>query len=242
MIWNCKFTLQHYKEVLSYAKKQYTFQTFSEYVNSPKQSHAILLRHDVDYSIDKAFEMAKLESSLGIKSTYFVLLRASFYNPYSPTNTSHLKKILELGHEIGLHYDSTELSKEKFPYKKLKEEINQLEQIIDHKIFVIAQHNPTISPKLNKIPEKFLDVRESKIFKSIPYISDSVKNWRAGCMCNHIGKETILQILIHPIWWTQKQKTIDTILNEIVADYNIQISKAKKIHLKYLKDLKSIKN
>ena len=61
-------------------------------------------------------------------------------------------------------------------------------------------------------------------------------------MCNHIGKETILQILIHPIWWTQKQKTIDTILNEIVADYNIQISKAKKIHLKYLKDLKSIKN
>jgi len=242
MIWNCNFTIQHYKEVLEYAKKKYVFQTFSEYVNSTKQSDVILLRHDIDYSIEKALEMAKLESNLGIKSTYFILLRGLFYNPYSPTNTIHLKKIIELGHEIGLHYDSTYLSKEKFPYKKLKEEIKQLEQIIDNKIFVVTQHNPTVSSKLKKISKEFLDARESKIFQTVSYISDSVKNWRSGCMCKHIGNQKTLQILIHPIWWTKKPKTVDTILDEIVSYWATHINKAKKMHAKYLKDLESVKN
>ena len=239
MIWNCNFTIQHYKEVLEYAKKKYVFQTFSEYDNSPKQSHVILLRHDIDYSIEKAFEMAKLESDLEIKSTYFVLLHGLFYNPYSSTNTIHLKKIIELGHEIGLHYDSTELSKEKFPYKKLKEEIKQLEQIIDNKVLVVAQHNPTVSPKLRKISKEFLDARESKIFQTVPYISDSVKNWRSGCMCNHIGKQKTLQILVHPIWWTKKPKTIEKILDEIGGYWTTRINKVKKMYVKYLKDLES---
>jgi len=169
-------------------------------------------------------------------------LRGLFYNPYSSTNTIHLKKIIELGHEIGLHYDSTELSKEKFPYKKLKEEIKQLEQIIDNKVLVVTQHNPTVSLKLRKISKEFLDARESKIFQTVPYISDSVKNWRSGCMCNHIGKQKTLQILIHPIWWTKKPKTIEKILDEIGRYWTTRINNAKKMHVKYLKDLESAEN
>ena len=97
MNWHCDFSIRHYKEVLKHAKKRYSFLTFSEFSKSKKQNNVILLRHDIDYSIDKAFEMAKIESKLGIKSTYFVLLRSSFYNPYSIVNTSQLKKIIMPG-------------------------------------------------------------------------------------------------------------------------------------------------
>lgn len=241
MIQGCDFTLNHYKDVLEYAKKQYTFHTFSELPNLQKSENIILLRHDIDYSIETATVMAELESKLKIKSTYFVLLRGSFYNPYSPENTHNLKKILDLGHEIGLHYDSTELAKFDNPQEELKKEIKQLEQIIDNDVHIVTQHNPTVSPKLDKIPEQFLDARESEIYKSIPYISDSVKNWRSGCMCNHIGNERNLQILVHPIWWTKEKMSRNEILDDIVSYWEIQIKKAKDMHAKYLEDLGNTK-
>jgi len=239
MKFKCDFSIRHYQEVLEYGKKKYTFLTFSEFIKSSKKTNVILLRHDIDYSIEKALEMAKLESKMGIKSTYFVLLRGQFYNPYSIINTSHLKEIQNLGHEIGLHYDSTELSKEKSPHKKLKEEIKQLEWIMGKKISIVAQHNPTVSPKLKNIFHDVFDARESKIFKNLSYISDSVKNWRSRCMCNHIGEEETLQILIHPIWWEKTPKNIDKTLNGIVAFWKSEVNTAKKIHAKYLNDLKS---
>ena len=62
MNWHCDFSLRHYKEVLEYAKKRYSFLTFSEFSKSKKKTNIILLRHDIDYSIDKALEIAKLES------------------------------------------------------------------------------------------------------------------------------------------------------------------------------------
>jgi hypothetical protein len=69
------------------------------------------LRHDVDERLDSAIRLAELEHSRRIHATYFVLHTAGYYGP-SPGSTEHdrrlfpaLRRLQELGHEVGLHND-----------------------------------------------------------------------------------------------------------------------------------------
>jgi len=52
-----------------------------------------LLRHDVDVDVGAALEMAKVEKSLGVSSTYFLMLRPPVYNLMSRHNHQAVKKI-----------------------------------------------------------------------------------------------------------------------------------------------------
>jgi hypothetical protein len=47
-------------------------------LESPEKQ--VILRHDIDYSPNKAVEMAKIDYSLGIHSTFFFLVRGHWYN------------------------------------------------------------------------------------------------------------------------------------------------------------------
>lgn len=67
----------------------------------PKTRSICLLRHDVDHDIDKALQIGKIEHSLNIQSTYFVLHGAKYYK-----NKNFIKnclKLQDMGHEIGFH-------------------------------------------------------------------------------------------------------------------------------------------
>jgi len=61
------------------------------------------LRHDVDSRLDSALELAALEAGRGIRATYFVLHTAPYWN--EPGLIPRLKRLQELGHEVGLHND-----------------------------------------------------------------------------------------------------------------------------------------
>ena len=84
------------------------------------QSSFFILRHDVDRLPLNALDLAKIENSFGIKgSYYFRVVPESF-------NFDIIKKIEELGHEIGYHYEDVDLviksKKLKVKSKKLKVE------------------------------------------------------------------------------------------------------------------------
>ena len=55
-----------------------------------------------------------------------------------------------------------------------------------------------------------------EFLKNVYYISDSVQNWRRGCMCQHIDKNFNFQILTHPIWWNKISKTREELLNDFL--------------------------
>ena len=57
------------------------------------KDRVVILRHDIDYSLDKAVALAELERELGVSSTYFVLLTSEFYNLLSKDNLSKISKI-----------------------------------------------------------------------------------------------------------------------------------------------------
>ena len=63
------------------------------------------MRHDVDLSLEKALEMAKLESKLGIISTFFIRVNSTFIIYLKRVTMNIVTQILSLGHNLGLHFD-----------------------------------------------------------------------------------------------------------------------------------------
>ena len=79
--------------------------SFSDYHSWHDKEKPVILRHDLDYDISRAVSIAKIEHREGVKSTYFVLTTTDFYNVFSMENNKLLEELINLGHEIGLHFD-----------------------------------------------------------------------------------------------------------------------------------------
>ena len=73
--------------------------------SSPAGSPILLLRHDIDFDLEKAVELARVENRLDLRATYFVLVRTAFYNVFSADSTQRIRELLALGHRLGLHFD-----------------------------------------------------------------------------------------------------------------------------------------
>jgi len=222
----CDFSFRHYLEVLNYAKNTY------DYVGPLKDLHTdknkdsfIVLRHDVDISLEHALKIAQLEYDSELYSTFFILLHSPFYNALTKKNETIISKISSMGHEIGLHYDTDFLPKSlNNARQQIKNETRILENITGQKIISVTQHNPTTTKKLNpRLVAGFSDAMHNPLMKKSVYISDSVQNWRRGCMCNHVGKISKLQILTHPIWWQEVPTHLHLILENIKENYKLNI-------------------
>ena len=249
MINNCDFSLRHYFAVLDNARSNYNFiGSLRDLYDKKERKSFIILRHDVDISLEHALKIAKMESDHDLHSTFFILLHSQFYNALTKKNISIIRKISELGHEIGLHYDTSVLPKSFTSARlQLKNEVKILEDISDQKIISVTQHNPTTSTKLNlKLVSGFLDAMHNPLTKSSSYISDSVQNWRKGCMCNHVGLIPKLQILTHPIWWHEVSVTRDKILHKIKeyqkTDVDSEFKTLDKLYNTYLQNVQNNSN
>jgi len=210
----CNFTLKHYRNIISLAKnKGYIFSRFKDYDHNKDKKRLILLRHDVDIHIGNALTFAKIEKKLDVVSTFFIRLHAP-YNVFSFDNYSILKKIISLGHEIGLHYepDFFSIFNEKDIIQTFNRDRSVLENIINKKISGISTHEPNRSFSKLPLDELFLKkiklkyyAYQPKFVKELKYISDSGGRWREGCLCGFIKKEVPkISVLIHPVWWFNK--------------------------------------
>jgi len=206
---DCNFSLKHYKECLTLAKKKgYYFSTMKDYEKNINKKKVIFLRHDVDFSIENVINMSLIEEKLGITATYFFRIHAK-YNLLSYDNYKILQKILRLGHEIGLHHEvDFALLVNKDKEKMLKMAKKFLELITEQKIKGVTPHEPNRCKKLvtdSDLKGFEYEGYSPKFVKDIKYISDSSCRWREGCMCEFIKKGVPkLYILTHPIWWFDK--------------------------------------
>ena len=97
------FTYGAYKEMLN-SLRDHGYK-FADYINCDDYERCVILRHDIDDSVECALKMAQIEAAEKVKSTYFVLLTSEFYNVASKANKEKILEIKELGHDIGLHFD-----------------------------------------------------------------------------------------------------------------------------------------
>lgn len=182
----------------------------ASYYNWDKYDKSVILRHDIDYCIDKAVAMAKLEYEIGISSTYFVLITSDFYNVFSKENLAKLKSIIALGHEIGLHFDETCYDDLSDISGLILDEKSILEHAIGHEVRVVSMHRPS-----KDILEKHIEVKgminsySNLFFEEFKYLSDSRRRWREP-VNDIIASEEYkrLHILTHAFWYNEVEETL----------------------------------
>ena len=238
---NCNFSYGHYKETLEKIKETHDISTFGN--TSDKD---VILRHDVDASLEAALKMAELENKINVSSTYFILLSSEFYNPFTLESSKIIKKILKLGHKLGLHYNELFIIENRLEASQtLKKEIELLEQHFSTSIEAVAAHEPNLSQKLPiTLPNGVIDAYSDKFFKERKYLSDSAQNWREGCFCGHFEKYDQMQILTHPMWWSDNGKHRDEIMESFVNDgydkYAMDVKTATEKHALHFKNTNKV--
>jgi hypothetical protein len=185
---SCAFDLEHYRELLDAAKSGgYRFAFFDR----EPQRGDLLLRHDVDLSLDAALRLAELEAAAGAQATYFLMTRSVFYNLASSEGEHALARLRELGHRIGLHAIHPHL---------------ELDARFDP---VVAWHNP--DPQYLREPlDGAVNVMQPPYFDGDHYRSDSNQHWRSGCPHDDLaaGRFDWLQLLTHPEIWVYRGATM----------------------------------
>lgn len=217
-----EFTYDAYAKLIHAIQESYY--TITDYHNYRNVKTPCILRHDIDYSIEKAMRFAELEKELGIKSTYFVLVSSDFYNVFSHDNKAKIQQLIEYGHEVGLHFDETvydgcEAYEEKTVAFILKER-DLLEQVCNRKVSVVSMHRPSkkILEKNLKIPG-MINSYSKEFFQDFKYMSDSHMKWQEDVMIYIKEKQySKMQILTHAFWYREKACGIKELLKSFLKE------------------------
>jgi len=202
------FTLAGYREIVeALLRKGYEVRGFADAESGKRH---LILRHDLDMSIQMAVPMAELERAMGVSAVYFVLMRTEFYNPYAPASVRDLKRLLAWGHRIGLHFDPCLYDAERAALDRgAAEECAALESIIGQPVTEISLHRPGKTPQGKLIYGKQgalggrRQADEPIYFHDMAYCSDSRGGWHYGHPLEQraVADGRALELLTHPIWW-----------------------------------------
>ena len=201
------FTRKNFRRLLGLAKETYTPRT---YTNFKKDERFIILRHDLDTSVEAALKMAKIEYEEGVTATYCLHLHNKFYNLLEAQNTAQIREIQSIGHQIGLHFDVDyyQITNLELLEAWLQRESRFLEELFGQKIRVFSFHNPNkfalgckdwmYAGLINTYAAYFQD--------EVGYCSDSNGYWRHRSLEEVLTtrKDKQLQVLLHPEWWVDE--------------------------------------
>ena len=175
------FTIKKYKELISALKDAgYEFVTYAEYCEGLRTDKFIVIRHDVDRSVERARRLAEVELEVGVKASYY--FRDKFINE----NSDDIRYIESLGHEVGYHYEDLVMEKGDVDkaYARFMRNIEKMRQVAD--VRTITMHGAPTSrfdskdmwrvydyKKLGLIGEPQIDVDWNEMF----YLTDTGRSW-----------------------------------------------------------------
>lgn len=190
----------------------YRFSTFSEEANGKhkdKSEKWCLLRHDIDISMDFAVDMARIEHQVGASSTYFVMLRSPMYNLMSRHCSEALMQLVDLGHDIGLHFDAGCSRRKGFKLEDdIKFEIDMLSGLVGKRVSAFSFHQPSEEAlRLRVEIPRVINTYHPDHLSGYKYISDSNRVWREINPFELVAQGfEKTQLLIHPIWWMCEER------------------------------------
>mgnify|MGYP001545871258 CR=1 FL=1 len=180
-----------------------------DYASAMPDERHLILRHDLDFSLEYGALLGECERAAGVKSCYFVLLDTDNYNSFSSDSKRHLRALTGLGHQIGLHFDPKPHMEKSAPLESvISAQCRLLEDCAEAPVTVFSWHRP---------PKNFIGTEKeiggclnayAKYFtQDIGYCSDSAGAWRYGHPLQHasIRAGRALQLLTHPIWWVGRE-------------------------------------
>lgn len=205
------FTEKNYRNLIIKTKKNYEFISYNE-IKESKFLNKVLWRHDVDISVHKSLKLAMIEKEENVKSTFFIQLSSPYYNVFEDEIKKIIYSILDLGHQIGVHFDPTiyNINTTDDFEKFLSFEKDILEKLFDTKIYSFSFHNPLkehLSLGTYKICN-LVNTYSSFLQNNFEYCSDSCGYWRHKRLEEFLeyGHKNI-QVLTHPEWWQKEIMT-----------------------------------
>lgn len=202
------FTEEEYHRLLVAAREQWRFVSFREALAG---APGCLWRHDVDFSVHRALRLATLEAQAGVRATYFILLHSPFYNALEPAVATRIRRIHELGHDIGLHMDSSAYTGRIRSSADLDGPVSLEKRIVEEffmlRVDSFSFHNPTVDPAAFSESDEvagLINAYGRSIQDRFAYISDSNGYWRHQQLRAVIESRRTerIQVLTHPEWWT----------------------------------------
>lgn len=224
------FTYNGYRKMI-YSLREHGYRICT-YRNWQCEEQCVILRHDIDNSIEKALQLAEIEKEEDVISTYFVMVTSDFYNVFSKKNEEFLRGILSYGHNIGLHFDEMRYSDIFTPEDandRIIKEAELLEKVIGEEVKEVSMHRPSkmildADLKISGGGEKQLTNSYSLLyFKEFKYISDSRRRWREPVdeiISNKLYPK--LHVLTHAFWYNDIEKDLRSSVLEFLNSGNRQ--------------------
>jgi hypothetical protein len=211
-----KFGKQSYRAILE-AMIEKKFEFVDYFTANPAGDEAqVILRHDVDFYWPMAREMAEIDASYKIKSSFTILPSCPLYNPLTNTNVKIINEIHQLGHNIVLHHGVL-----------LGQTPDEIRHNINKEMQALRTYFPFIQPvfiwhevTVNKPPHNMeipgmINAYHDRFVKDMYYTSDSYLN-RPEVFLAALEKYKFLQLLFHPfIWMSEKDDMVSMIAHTL---------------------------
>lgn len=175
-----------------------------------------VIRHDVEFSVQRAAKLARIEKELGIESTYVFQICNNNYNTFSHKNKKYISEIISMGHHVGAHihlgnFIETYESIESYIIKQCQ----LLSIALDYPITFFSLHRPIrkhmenvirIPGYINLNDTAFFTFTENFNIYNLPvlYLADSNHAWKYGNPLDiDFSKISKMQLNCHPFSWTE---------------------------------------
>jgi hypothetical protein len=199
------YSMDSYRRIITRALESgYTFVPF---LPEPAAEKRLYLRHDVDYSLTMALEVARANADMGVSGTFFVLLRSQIYNLLSPFSLKAVQQIHDLGQHIAFHAAVPEDAGEAEIIDALRADFAYLQRNVPFVQPVFAWHNPT-ADILSRFVERdelagLLSTYSRRLTRATAYYSDSNLRNSVETFLKVVSADApaALQLVLHPINW-----------------------------------------
>ncbi len=218
------FSHEEYKQIIRKYKD-----IIVDYKDVSYKDSFCLIRHDVEFDIDRALAIAKIDSLEGIQSSFLFQVRSNAYNLFSLKNYSILEEIKSYGHHIGLHLlvsDSVEENDWAAVFKELQYQKLLLEKAINSDVDRFSFHRPKpwmlkkrrdyIFGVLNLYGPSFFEFSDQP--KDIKYFADSRHRWAYGHPLDDT-KLSKFQLLLHPDEWSEDGYDTDKNFDKLIENH-----------------------
>lgn len=210
------YNLDLYSALLANAQRAgYRFVGFDAISDCAAAGGRFLLRHDVDADVEAALRMGREEARLGVRATYFVMLRSPCYNLMSRWCQRAVEELVALGHQVGLHFDQGfddgRTATATMASATIREEAEWLERLFRTSVHAVSFHQPSVVALPAGIDcGTRVNTYDLVRLADFRYISDSNRtlallNPAAGVSENGTALAQLypqdIQLLVHPMWW-----------------------------------------
>ena len=208
------FSFDSYRHsLLAYRDAGYKISGFEDFLDAPGDKHMIL-RHDIDHSLEQARKIAEIDTEAGASSTFFLRVHARQYNLFSLPSLQIIAEIEELGHDVELHLEGGMdqwLQGDEREWRGRQKQA--FEAAVGREIRGFSSHEPARTGGIELADElleewgpavRYHAYQSRFLNPRMKYLSDSSGRWREGHFGGWVGREPVMQILTHPYWWYEK--------------------------------------